>query len=40
MRTQALEQAIDAVVAVDARNQITLFNAAAEALWVWNEPPC
>ncbi len=33
MRTQALEQAIDAVVAVDARNQITLFNAAAEALW-------
>lgn len=33
MRTQALEQAIDAVVAVNARNQVTLFNAAAEALW-------
>jgi len=33
MRTQALEQAIDAVVAVNAHNQVTLFNAAAEALW-------
>ncbi|MGO4305355.1 EAL domain-containing protein [Cupriavidus sp. RAF12] len=33
MRTQALEQAIDAVVVVNARNQVTLFNAAAEALW-------
>lgn len=33
MRTQALEQAIDAVVAVNARNEVTLFNAAAEALW-------
>lgn len=33
MRTQALEQAIDAVVAVNARNQVTLFNAAAETLW-------
>ncbi len=33
MRTQALEQAIDAVVAVNARNQVTLFNGAAEALW-------
>jgi len=33
MRTQALEQAIDAVVAVNAQNQVTLFNAAAEALW-------
>jgi len=33
MRTQALEQAIDAVVAVNAQSQVTLFNAAAEALW-------
>lgn len=33
MRTQALEQAIDAVVAVNAHNQVTLFNAAAEALF-------
>ena len=33
MRTQALEQAIDAVVAVNARNQVTVFNSAAEALW-------
>ncbi|MWL87840.1 bifunctional diguanylate cyclase/phosphodiesterase [Cupriavidus sp. SW-Y-13] len=32
MRTQALEQAINAVVAVNARNQVTLLAAAAEAV--------
>lgn len=32
---QTLEQAIDAVVVIDERNCVTLFNAAAEALWGW-----
>ncbi|WP_240702479.1 EAL domain-containing protein [Trinickia terrae] len=30
---QTLEQAVDAVVVIDARNCVTLFNASAEALW-------
>lgn len=33
MRTQALEQAIDAVVAVKAHPQVPRFDGAAEALW-------
>jgi diguanylate cyclase (GGDEF)-like protein/PAS domain S-box-containing protein len=31
--TQTLEQVLDAVVVIDARNQITFFNRAAETLW-------
>lgn len=31
--TQVLEQCLDAVVSINARNEITFFNAAAEALW-------
>lgn len=30
---QTLEQAIDAVVSIDTRNQVTFYNAAAERLW-------
>ncbi|AOY02361.1 diguanylate cyclase [Jeongeupia sp. USM3] len=30
---QTLEQALDAVVTIDAANNVTFFNAAAEALW-------
>jgi c-di-GMP-specific phosphodiesterase len=30
---QTLEQALDAVVCIDEENRVTLFNAAAEALW-------
>ena len=30
---QTLEQAIDAVVSIDAQNRVTFFNAAAERLW-------
>ncbi|RMB00654.1 PAS domain S-box protein [Eilatimonas milleporae] len=30
---QVLEQAIDAVVSIDANNRVTFFNAAAEKLW-------
>ena len=30
---QTLEQAVDAVVVIDANNCVTLFNASAEALW-------
>ena len=30
---QTLEQAIDAVVTIDAQNRVTLFNRAAESLW-------
>ena len=30
---QVLEQAIDAVVSINAENEVTLFNRAAEALW-------
>ena len=30
---QIMEQAIDAVVSIDERNEVTYFNAAAEALW-------
>ncbi|MEO1293364.1 MAG: PAS domain S-box protein, partial [Pseudomonadota bacterium] len=30
---QTLEQALDAVVSIDERNNVTFFNAAAEALW-------
>lgn len=30
---QTLEQALDAVVCIDERNNVTLFNAAAERLW-------
>lgn len=30
---QALEQALDAVVSIDERNNVTFFNRAAEALW-------
>lgn len=30
---QTLEQALDAVVSIDADNQVTFFNAAAEELW-------
>lgn len=32
---QALEQALDAVVSIDERNDVTFYNAAAEALWGW-----
>ncbi|WP_374351784.1 PAS domain S-box protein [Chitinimonas sp.] len=31
--TQTLEQALDAVVSIDERNNVTFFNAAAERLW-------
>jgi len=30
-----LEQALDAVVSIDASNQVTFYNAAAERLWGW-----
>ena len=30
---QTLEQSIDSVVVIDQRNQVILFNAAAEKLW-------
>lgn len=33
MMNQTLEQALDAVVSIDEHNNVTLFNAAAEALW-------
>lgn len=33
MVNQTLEQALDAVVTIDARNEITFFNRAAEQLW-------
>ena len=33
MITQTLEQALDAVVAIDENNEVTFFNAAAEKLW-------
>ena len=32
---QTLEQAIDAVVVIDERNRVMLYNAAAETLWGW-----
>ena len=32
---QTLEQAIDAVVVIDERNRVVLYNAAAETLWGW-----
>ena len=32
---QTLEQAIDAVVVIDERNRLMLYNAAAETLWGW-----
>ncbi|GGD10474.1 PAS domain S-box protein [Halopseudomonas salina] len=32
-QNQILEQALDAVVSIDARNNVTFFNAAAERLW-------
>jgi len=33
MMNQALEQALDAVVTIDEKNNVTFFNAAAERLW-------
>jgi PAS domain S-box-containing protein len=33
MMNQTLEQAIDAVVTIDANNEVTFFNGAAERLW-------
>lgn len=32
-QNQILEQALDAIVSIDARNHVTFFNAAAERLW-------
>ncbi|MEO0914136.1 MAG: PAS domain S-box protein, partial [Pseudomonadota bacterium] len=34
--TQILDQAIDAVVSIDAANNITYYNKAAERLWGWS----
>ncbi len=36
MLKSALEQAIDAVIIIDAKNNVTFFNAAAERLWGWS----
>lgn len=33
LEKQALEQATDAVVTIDADNRVVFFNAAAERLW-------